>query len=115
VDEKGKLVTGIHYLQYQENVKGSVTGEGIAIGKQYLLAAHAIETPRLLLNSTCAPCPDGVANSSGLVGRNLMDHVMYLAWALADEPVYLYKYNRLKFRFWPKFQELKYPLNPFFI
>ena len=42
--------------------------------KQFVLAAHAIETPKILLMSTSARYPNGLANSSGMVGRNLMDH-----------------------------------------
>lgn len=37
-----------------------------------VLAANGAETPRLLLNSASARHPDGLANSSGFVGRNLM-------------------------------------------
>src|SRR5262249_4612312 len=37
-----------------------------------ILAANAIGTPRLLLNSATARFPAGLANSSGLVCRNLM-------------------------------------------
>jgi choline dehydrogenase-like flavoprotein len=39
-----------------------------------IVAANGIGTPRILLNSTSAAFPDGVANSSGQVGRNLMLH-----------------------------------------
>ncbi|MGC8477843.1 MAG: GMC oxidoreductase, partial [Acetobacteraceae bacterium] len=39
-----------------------------------ILAANGIGTPRLLLNSTSGRFPNGLANSSGLVGRNLMLH-----------------------------------------
>jgi len=38
-----------------------------------VLAASACETARLLLNSTSGRFPDGLANSSGAVGRNLTD------------------------------------------
>ena len=37
-----------------------------------VLSANGAETPRLLLNSANAAHPDGLANSSGFVGRNLM-------------------------------------------
>ncbi len=57
----------------------------------FVLAAHAIESPRLLLNSAGPRTPNGVANSSGQVGRNLMDHPTQLSWALADKPVYPYR------------------------
>ena len=39
-----------------------------------ILAANGIGTPRLLLNSASPRFPDGLANSSGLVGKNLMLH-----------------------------------------
>ena len=39
-----------------------------------ILACNAIGTPRILLNSVSARFPNGLANSSGLVGRNLMFH-----------------------------------------
>ncbi len=38
------------------------------------LCASAIESVRLLLNSKSAHFPDGLANSSGLLGRYVMDH-----------------------------------------
>lgn len=57
----------------------------------YVLAAHAIETPKLLLMSRTDALPNGVANSSDQVGRNLMDHPVQLSWALAKEPVYPYR------------------------
>ena len=41
-----------------------------------ILACNGIGTPRLLLNSTSPQFPNGLANSSGLVGRNLMLHAM---------------------------------------
>ena len=42
-----------------------------AKGKIVVLAAHAIEAPKILLNSNGG---SGIANSSDQVGRNLMDH-----------------------------------------
>lgn len=51
--------------------------EGIARetrGAKILLASSAIGTPRILLNSSSTRFPHGVANSSGLVGKNLMIH-----------------------------------------
>ena len=39
-----------------------------------IIASNGVGTPRILLNSTSSRYPDGVANSSGLVGRNLMFH-----------------------------------------
>ncbi|MCB1487090.1 MAG: GMC family oxidoreductase [Bauldia sp.] len=65
--------------------------EGRATGKVFVIAAHAIETPRLLLNSRTDALPNGVANTSDQVGRNLMDHPTQLSWALANDAVYPYR------------------------
>ncbi len=62
-----------------------------ARGRLYVLAANAIETPRLLLHSRSEQTPAGVANKSDQVGRNLMDHPIQLSWALAGEPVWPYR------------------------
>ena len=39
-----------------------------------IVACNGVGTPRLLLNSTSSAFPDGLANRSGLVGKNLMFH-----------------------------------------
>lgn len=54
--------------------------------RHVVVAGYAIETPRLLLNSACDRYPDGLANGSGLLGRNLMVHTNQAVWGeLADE------------------------------
>ena len=58
--------------------------EGRASGKVFVIAAHAIETPRLLLVS-------GIANGSDQLGRHLMDHPVQLSWALADAALWPYR------------------------
>ena len=40
------------------------------------LCASTLESARILLNSATPEFPNGLANSSGEVGRNLMDHIM---------------------------------------
>ncbi|MGO4779531.1 GMC family oxidoreductase N-terminal domain-containing protein, partial [Lysobacter sp. 2RAB21] len=88
---QGDQVSGIDYLTYDSQT-GPSTGSGTAVGKRYVLAAHAIETPKLLLMSNRNPgFGNGVANSSDQVGRNLMDHVMYLAWGLSKDPIYAFR------------------------
>jgi glucose dehydrogenase len=59
--------------------------EGVVIGRTVVLAAHAIETPKLMLMS------NGLGNQHGNVGRWLMDHPTQLSWALANKPVYPYR------------------------
>ena len=72
-------------------VKHPDRSEQWASGRVFVLAAHAIETPKLLLLSRTAALPNGVANSSDQVGRNLMDHPTQLSLALARDPLYPYR------------------------
>lgn len=65
--------------------------EGMAKAKVFVLACNGIETPRLLLASRSETMPQGVANSSDQVGRNLMDHPIQLSWALSKDPVYPFR------------------------
>jgi choline dehydrogenase-like flavoprotein len=44
-------------------------------GRTVILCASALESTRILLNSSTARFPHGLANSSGVLGRYLMDHV----------------------------------------
>ena len=68
-------------------VKRPDGSEDRATAKVFVIAAHGIETPKLLLQSRTDRLPNGVANSSDQVGRNLMDHPSQLNWALAGEPL----------------------------
>ena len=49
--------------------------EFVASARVVVLAASACESARILLNSKSTSFPDGLANSSGKVGRYLMDTV----------------------------------------
>lgn len=88
--ENGR-VSGIKFLTYdQEN--GRSTGGGVIKAAVYVIAANGIETPRLLLMSkNNGQTPNGVANSSDMVGRNLMDHPQYLSWGLLPDPIFPYR------------------------
>jgi len=58
------------------NYVDKITGIHEAVsGRTIILAASAGETARILLNSKSRYFPDGAGNSSGQVGRNLMDTV----------------------------------------
>jgi choline dehydrogenase-like flavoprotein len=50
-----------------------------------ILAANGVGTPRLLLNSASSRFPDGLANSSGLVGKNLMLHPWPMIFGYVEE------------------------------
>src|SRR3954466_4059457 len=52
-----------------------------------IIACNGIGTPRLLLNSVSGRFPNGIANSSGLVGRNLMFHPFAHTYGYVDEPI----------------------------
>lgn len=66
VDTQGR-VSAVHYRD------GNAASHRVS-GKYFVLAANGIETPKLLLFSADDRYPHGVANSSGQVGRNMMDH-----------------------------------------
>ena len=81
----------IDYIQYR-NDAGGRRDSGCVKAKVFVLAANAIETPRLLLMSKSrGPTGRGVANSSDMVGRHLMDHPYYVAWGRTPEPTYPYR------------------------
>ena len=55
------------------------------------VAGNSIESPRLLLNSASAQFPDGLANSSGQVGRNYMRHMTGNVYGIFEKPVHMYR------------------------
>jgi len=88
--ENGR-VSGITFLTY-DSEDGPKTGSGVIKATVYVIAANGIETPRLLLMSkNKGQTPDGIANSSDMVGRNLMDHPQYLSWGLLQDPIFPYR------------------------
>lgn len=69
-DEDRDRVTGVRVIDAE-------TREALEFrGRVVFLCASALESARLLLNSRTARFPTGLANSSGELGRNLMDHTM---------------------------------------
>lgn len=70
----GNKISAVHYR--------SPEGKDTRLTARYfIVAAHGLETPKLLLMSE-------VANSSDMVGRNLMDHTGIGLMFLADEPIW---------------------------
>lgn len=59
--------------------------------KLVILSAFVVETPRLLLHSANAQFPDGLANSSGMVGKSIMVHSSDDVYAKFDDEIRLYK------------------------
>lgn len=69
----------LRFLGQSDRIDGiEVAHQGetrVLTARRYILAAGALGSPRLLLASTQEAWPDGCANTSGLVGRNLMFHL----------------------------------------
>jgi choline dehydrogenase-like flavoprotein len=83
-DAASGRATGVTYLDGE--------GREHALGaRAVVLAAHALETPRLLLMSANSTFPDGLANSSGKVGAGLMSHPTWQVFGAFDEPVNAFK------------------------
>jgi len=74
VDTAAGAATGVHYLDSGGN-------ERFQAADRVFVCCYAIETPRLLLNS------GNLANSSGMVGRNLMVHSGPIAYGRFDRPI----------------------------
>jgi choline dehydrogenase-like flavoprotein len=94
VKRGAQLVTGARVGRLE------TTSDGLATGAEFIdrngqmhfqkaavtvLAANGIGTPRLLLNSASAKFPNGLANSSGLVGKRLMLHPFGTVVGLFDD------------------------------
>lgn len=83
IEVAGEWVTGVHYHR-----------EGqwhFQRARNVVVAGYAIETPRLLLNSATDQYPNGLANSSGLVGKNLMTQSNQAVFGRMKEEVRWYK------------------------
>jgi choline dehydrogenase-like flavoprotein len=55
------------------------------------VACNSIETARLLLNSHSSEHPNGLANSSGQVGRNYQRHMTGSVYAIFEQPVRMWR------------------------
>lgn len=73
------LATGVTYID-------RATGKThFQPARTVVLCANGIGTPRILLNSHSAKFPNGLANSSDMVGRNLMMHPHGMVMGLFDD------------------------------
>jgi choline dehydrogenase-like flavoprotein len=83
VDEKGRATGAVYF-----DAKGVAH---LQKAKAVVLAANGAETPRLLLLSHSKQFPNGLANSSGMVGKNLMVNTGAIGFGVYDEPLNDYK------------------------
>src|SRR5205823_9969471 len=85
------LISEIKFIRYKTDT-GQRSESGSVKARVYVIAANAIETPRLLLMSkNGGRTARGVANTSDMVGRNLMDHPYYVVWGMSPEQIYPYR------------------------
>jgi choline dehydrogenase-like flavoprotein len=82
-------VRGVRYFRTVGDGNRVVEEEQRA--RAVIVAGYAIESPRLLLNSTSAAFPDGLGNSSGVVGKFLMAQAGPVVWGRFPEPIRQYK------------------------
>ena len=82
-DDSGKA-TGVEYY----DADGTLQMQKARI---VCVAGNSFESPRLLLNSASSMFPDGLANSSGQVGRNYMRHMTGSVYATFDKPVRMWR------------------------
>src|SRR5438034_5642542 len=89
-----RLITGARVRRLEVNSAGLVTGaeyvdrSGVVHfqpASVTVLGASGIGTPRILLLSSSVKFPNGLANSSGLLGRRLMMHPFGTVVGLFDE------------------------------
>lgn len=75
---------GVHYFDRNGNLH-------FQKAKAVIVSGYAIETPRLLLNSACPGFENGLANSSGTLGKYLMAQAGNVVLGRFDQPVRMYK------------------------
>lgn len=77
-DASGTRATGVEFFD-ADGARQEVYGRMVVLG------AYALENPRILLNSASSAHPDGLANSSGLVGAYMMSHPGGQIFGLVEE------------------------------
>lgn len=83
LDETGRKIKSVIYIKdgKEHEIKC----------KTLILSAFAIETPRILLNNKSEKFPNGLANSSGAVGKYVTCHMYNIVYGKFDEPIRPYR------------------------
>ena len=76
--------TGVSYFDAQKRLQ-------LQRARAVIVCANGSETPRLLLNSDSARFPQGLANSSGVVGKYLMFNTYFAVNAQFEHPLNEFK------------------------
>lgn len=80
--DENNRVTAVHWYDNEHRSHK-------ATGSAFVIACNSMETPRVLLAAANERNPNGIANSSDQVGRNMMDHSGFHARFTANEPLWI--------------------------
>ena len=92
--------TDAQVLKIEHNAQGQATGvlysdskgnRKLQKARVVAVAGNSIESPRLLLNSASPMFPNGLANSSGQVGKNYMRHMTGSVYGIFEQPVHMFR------------------------
>jgi len=113
VDREGRA-TGVAYIDRGPRQEYEV------YGKMVVVAASCLESTRILLNSRSSRWPNGLANSSGQLGRNLCDHVYGVAGSgylpqLLGQPSFPDNVSDSSIAWMPRWQNLTDPHEEKFV
>jgi choline dehydrogenase-like flavoprotein len=108
-DAKSGKVTGVRVIDSRTNARRTYAGR-IVFG-----CASAIGTAQILLNSRSEAFPNGLANGSDMVGRNLMDHLYGLisAGLFSNGPNTTYHGRRPTGLYIPRYRNVTEPGTDF--
>jgi choline dehydrogenase-like flavoprotein len=96
IRQRVELRTGCRAREITVDARGMASGavyydaDGVECfqpAEVVILACNGVGTPRILLNSVSGRFPNGLANSSGLVGKNLMFHPYAAIRGYFDDPL----------------------------
>jgi choline dehydrogenase-like flavoprotein len=73
------LASGVQY--FDRNTKG----ERRILAKRVIVAASCVDSTRILLNSRCPRFPNGIGNSSDVIGRYLSEQIRFTIRGFAPE------------------------------
>lgn len=113
VNENGKAI-GVAYIDRKTKQEVEVFSRVVVV------AASCLESSRIMLNSRSRQWPTGIANSSGQLGRNLVDH-LYGESAygflpqLLGQPSFPDSVSDCTIAWMPRWQNLKSPYEEKFI
>lgn len=103
---KGELTRNLevrensHVLKIEHDASGKISGvlyqdidgnQVLQKARVVCVAGNSIESPRILLNSASSMYADGLANSSGQVGKNYMRHMTGSVYASFENEVNMYR------------------------